>query len=50
MNPTFYGGAFGSGSGNLLEDPVIPAVSGMSVLKVAATVGIFLWLFRSLGK
>lgn len=50
MNPLAYGGAFGQGSGNLLEDPVIPAISGASVLKVAATLGIFLWLVRSLGK
>ena len=50
MNPLAYGGAFGQGSGNLLEDPVIPAVSGVSVIKIAVTLGVFLWMIRSLGR
>lgn len=33
----------------VLEDPVIPAISGTTVIKVAVTLGIFVWIFRSLG-
>lgn len=51
MNPFLpsYGGAGFNESGNILQDPVIPAISGASILKVAVAVGIFIWLFRSFG-
>jgi len=45
-----YGGAGYPESGNLLTDPVIPAISGMSVIKVAAAIGLMLWVVRKLGK
>lgn len=45
-----YGGAGYPESGNLLTDPVIPAVSGISVLKVAGAIAIFLYVIRRLGK
>lgn len=45
-----YGGASYPESGNLLTDPVVPAISGMAVVKAAVTIGIFLYLFRSFGK
>jgi len=45
-----YGGASYPDSGNLLTDPVVPAISGMSVIKVAGAIAIFLWVVRKLGK
>lgn len=45
-----YGGAGFPESGNLLTDPVIPAISGMQVLKAAAAIGIFLYIFGKFGK
>lgn len=49
--PSFnlYQPSFDSG-GDLLRDPVIPAISGLSIVKVAVTIGIFVWLFRKLGR
>lgn len=43
---SFTFGSSGAGFGNLVEDPVVPALSGAQFVKIAAALAITAWVFR----
>lgn len=49
MPPSFYPGPWAEPR-SLLDDPVVPYVSGAQVLKLAAVSLFFVWLVRKAGK
>lgn len=44
---SLYGGG---GFGNVLEEPIVPAISGASVIKFAVGAALFLYIFRKIGR
>jgi hypothetical protein len=42
----FTFGSSGTGFGNLIEDPVVPAVSGAQFIKVVAALAAVAWVFK----